>query len=93
MPWRRDPGKDVAWRQPQRQPVRVTENDRVAGCQAERFGNRSRSRDRTRDVGHLHPRISRVTRLTDIYHLAVPAGDDRAEWTDPQEKTRSDDLE
>jgi hypothetical protein len=31
LPHMGDPGKDVAWRQPQRQPVRVVENDCVAG--------------------------------------------------------------
>ena len=57
LPHRGDPGKDVAWRQPQRQLVRVVENDCVVGWQADRCGDRSRSRDRTRHVGHLHPRI------------------------------------
>jgi hypothetical protein len=54
---RGDPGKDAAWRQPQCQLVRVVENNRVVGRQVERCSDRSRSRDRTRDVGHLHRRI------------------------------------
>ena len=40
--------------QPHRQLVRVMKNDCVVDWQVERCGNRSRSRDRTRDLRHLH---------------------------------------
>jgi hypothetical protein len=40
LPHMRDPGKDVAWRQLQRQLVRVAENDCVVGRQVERISAR-----------------------------------------------------